>query len=366
MLSRSSKSEDEASRPSGPPTIATLAAHLGLSRATVTHVLNGRAEEQRIRPETRERVLAVAAELGYRANASARAVRAGRFGSVALLQSRLGQYLPDELLSGLSAGLAAERLQLVLTEVPNVDVGGESLVARAMRELSVDGVLVNRHGGTPTAFLERIQELRIPAVFLNTKQAHDCVHPDDLGGGRLATGSPLSLGHRRIAYVGSEPVWIPHYSEADRLDGYASAMGEAGGEPVVCRLPFAWQAPGGADDDQRVLAALGLLSGERRPTAIVAYGLRESMAVLHAAQRLGLRLPSDLSLIHFHHRLDDQFGRPIHTVSNGMRPMGEAAVELLLEKIAHPERPLPPRVVPEQLLPGATCAPPRPVGEGKG
>ena len=61
------------------PTIATIAAQMGLSRATVTHVLNGRATEQRIRPETQRRVLEVAQELGYRANASARAIRAGRF-----------------------------------------------------------------------------------------------------------------------------------------------------------------------------------------------------------------------------------------------------------------------------------------------
>jgi hypothetical protein len=66
------------------PTIATIAAHMGLSRATVTHVLNGRAAEQRIRPETQRRVLEVARELGYRANASARAIRAGRFGNIAL------------------------------------------------------------------------------------------------------------------------------------------------------------------------------------------------------------------------------------------------------------------------------------------
>ena len=69
------------------PTIATIAAQMGLSRATVTHVLNGRGTEQRIRQETQQRVLEMAQELGYRPNTSARAVRAGRFGSVALIQS---------------------------------------------------------------------------------------------------------------------------------------------------------------------------------------------------------------------------------------------------------------------------------------
>ena len=69
------------------PTLATLAEHLGLSRATVTHVMNGRGTAQRIRPETQKRVREAAQALGYRANPSARAVRAGRFGSVALIRS---------------------------------------------------------------------------------------------------------------------------------------------------------------------------------------------------------------------------------------------------------------------------------------
>ena len=101
------------------PTIATLAEHLGLSRATVTHVLNGRGDTQRISPKTQQRVREAAQDLGYRANASARAVRAGRFGSIALIQSLWGQYLPPELLFGLSRALADQDLHLVLSQVPD-------------------------------------------------------------------------------------------------------------------------------------------------------------------------------------------------------------------------------------------------------
>src|SRR5579863_8762878 len=107
------------------PTIASIAAHMGLSRATVTHVLNGHGTEQRIRPQTQQRVLEVARELGYRPNASARAMRAGRFGSVALIQSQLGEYLPSELLYGLTTAMVARDVRLMLTHVPNVDASGE-------------------------------------------------------------------------------------------------------------------------------------------------------------------------------------------------------------------------------------------------
>ena len=223
------------------PTIASIAAKMGLSRATVTHVLNGRGTEQRIRSETQQRVLEVARELGYRPNASARAVRAGRFGNVALIQSQLGEYLPPELLYGLTAAMAAHNVHLVLTHVPNVDAHGEDYVAHTMRELSADGVFVNRHGFAPAPFLDRIQELRIPAVFLNSKQEFDAVYPDDLQGGALATEYLLGLGHERITYVGTEPRQRPHYSEYDRRAGYERAIKEAGRTPWLHLLPIDWR-----------------------------------------------------------------------------------------------------------------------------
>lgn len=346
-----------ATRP-GPPTLATIAAHTGLSRATVTHVLNGRAAEQRIRPETSQRVLEAAQELGYRANASARAIRAGRFGSVALVQSQLGRYLPAELLNGLTKAMAAQDLHLVLTQVANVDDSGESYLAHTMRALSVDGVFINRHGDSPPPFLERIRRLRIPAIFLNSKQDVDCIYPDDVQGGELATGTLLRLGHERIAYVGTEERCLPHYSERDRRSGYERAMVSAGRAPWVHRIPVDWRSPGEPHADRRVEAAVRLLKRRDRPTAVVAYELTESMAVVRAALLLGLRIPEELSLIHFHSHVDDRCFLPVHTVSNMMQQVGEGAVTMLLEKIENPDQTLPSRAVPEVLLEGATCMPP--------
>ncbi len=333
---------------------------MGLSRSTVTHVLNGRGTEQRIRPETQQRVLEVARELGYRPNSSARAVRAGRFGNVALIQSQLGEYLPPELLYGMTTAMAARDLHLVLTHVPNVDTSGEDYVAHTMRELSADGVFVNRHGFAPAPFLDRIHELRIPAVFLNSKQELDAVYPDDLRGGTLATEVLLGLGHERIAYVETEPRRRPHYSEQDRRAGYERAMTEACRTPQLHRLPIEWRTDGESGTDARVESAIRLLKGPHRPTAVVAYELTESLAVVRAALTLRLRIPGDLSLVQFHNRVDDRGFLPIHTVSNMMREVGEGAVTLLMEKIETPDRMLPARAIPEELLEGATCAPPRP------
>lgn len=342
-----------------PPTIATIAAHLGVSRATVTHVLNGKAVEMRIRPETQRRVLEVAQELGYRANTSARAIRAGRFGNIALVQSLLGQYLPNELLHGLTQAIADKDLHLVLTQVPDAVIEEETYLPHTMRDLSVDGVLINRHVGPTLPYLERIRRLRVPAAFLNVKQEFDCVYPDDRAGGRMAAEFLLRLGHERIAYVDTEEPENKHHSKQDRRSGYEQAMMSAGKSPRLYLLPRKWQVAGKPSTDQRVEAARRLLAREDRPTAVIAYELAEAMAVVRAAYLLRLRIPEDLSLIQFHHWVDDRFFVPIHTVSNAMEQVGRNAVDMLLEKIERPDIPLPARVVPVTMLDGATCLPPR-------
>lgn len=340
-------------------TIATIAAHMGLSRATVTHVLNGRAEQQRIRPETRQRVLEVARELGYRANASARAVRAGRFGNVALIQSLLGQYLPPGLLLGLTRATADKDMHLVLTQVPDEIIDDESYLPHTMRDLSVDGVLINRHVGLSQPFLERIHRLRIPAIFLNVRQEFDCVHPNERMGGRMATEYLLGLGHERVAYVETDDPENRHYSIEDRRAGYEQAMRDAGRIPRVYAIPKAWDMERASGRDSRVEAARLLLSEADRPTAVVAYEMAEAMAVARAAYVLRLQIPDDLSLLQFHHWIDDRFFIPMQTISNAMYQVGKSAVEMLLEKIESPEVPLPARVVPVTMLDGATCMPPR-------
>lgn len=341
------------------PTVATVAAHIGVSRATVTHVLNGRATEMRIRPDTQRRVLEAAHELGYRANASARAIRAGRFGNIALIQSLLGLYLPNELLTGLTRAISDKDLHLVLAQVPDTVIDDESYLPHTMRALSVDGVLINRHVASTLPYLERIHRLRIPGVFLNVKQEFDCVHPDDFMGGRIATEYLLRLGHERIAFVDTDEPENRHYSKEDRRAGYEAAMRSAGKAPRTYRLPKDWEAGDRPGGDQRVESARQLLSGDDRPTAVVAYELAEAMAIVRAAYMLRLNIPNDLSLIQFHHWIDDRFFIPIQTVSNAMEEVGKRAVSMLLEKIENPDVPLPESVVPVSMLDGATCKPPR-------
>ena len=339
------------------PTLATLAEHLGLSRATVTHVLNGRGDSLRIRPATQLRVREAAQALGYRANPSARAVRAGRFGNVALIQSLQGQYLPPELLHGLMGALTDKDLHLIFSQVQDREIEDETYLGHTFRDLAVDGVLLNRHLTFSPDYLERVQRLKIPAISLNVKQEFDATHPDDRQGGALATHFLLALKHERIAFVDSDEPMNRHYSKLDRLAGYEFAMTAAGKRSQVHLIPKVWRYPEAADP--RIGSLVGLLTGENRPTAIVAYELAEAMATVHAAHQLGMRVPRDLSVILFHNRLDDRCFLPFHTISNEMERVGRGAVEMLLEKIQRPDTLLSTRTVAATLLIGETCLPPK-------
>ena len=341
------------------PTIATLAAQLDLSRATVTHVLNGRATEQRIRPETQRRVLEVAQNMGYRSNASARAIRTGRFGNIALVQSLLDQYLPKELMLGLARAISDKDMHLVLTQVPDVVIDDETYLPHTVRELSVDGVLINRHVGFSQSFIDRIHQMHIPAISLNVRQEFDCVHPDEIMGGHMATEFLLGLGHERIAYVDTDDQGNRHFSKIDRRSGYEQVMAAAGRTPWIHLLPQNWQEPGRVGVDARVESARVLLAQDERPTAVLAYEMAEAMAVVRAALLLGLQIPQDLSIILFHNRIDDRYFLPFQTMSNVMERVGMEAVGLLLQKIEGLEMALPARAIPAEMLAGATCMPPR-------
>ena len=340
-------------------TAATIAAHTGLSRATVTHVLNGRGTEQRIRRDTQERVLETARLLGYRPNASARALHTGKTGNVALIQSLMGAYLPERLLLGLTEALGENNMYLTLAEVPDAVLDDQSYLPKVLREHTADGLIINRIVGIPDTFIEAVNSLNTPVIFLNINRPSDTVYPDDYNGGKLAANYLMSLGHTRILYVGPTIGTDYHYSQIDRQRGYSDAMKEAGLPTQEFTLPPNPETEEQIRNDSRVRILRSYLEPRlQRPTAIVAYEMAESMAILHAANQLQLQMPQDISLVMFHHQMDQRFCIPVTTLCNGMQQVGREAVNLLLDKISAPGASFPSRVVPIELLQGVTCGPP--------
>lgn len=338
-------------------TVKEIAEAAGVSLRTVCRILNGSPAPHRA--ETRARVLAESARLGYRPNAAAKAVRNGRSGGIALLLSSdlHRSYLPEALFEGIQSGIREHDLHLTVATVPEPQIQDQQLVPKFLRQWMADGLLVNYTIGVPPALTSMIAALRMPAVWINIRRETDCVYADDFNSAWRLTEYLLQLGHRRIAYADYHSAASStdglHYSTVDRCRGYEQAMASAGLVPRVVR------EDGMLPERQKIESAVALLKSPDRPTAIVAYSPGVTILPIHlaAVARCGLRVPEDLSLATFSPYVVDQVGVEMTKMLLPEQAMGREAVAMLLRKIGRPG-PQPSQCLAATLVKGESTAPP--------
>ena len=330
------------------PTLKDVAAASGFSLATAAFILRGHPKS--FPPATRAAVLEAAGRLGYRANASARAVRSGRMGAIALVQIEedLHGDMAWSTLDGVIAEVERAGDHLLFTKLPGSAFADPAHLPKILQQLVVDGLLLSYHTGAPTSLAKGVRALGVPSVWINSRLAADCVHLDDRGAARLAVANLLRLGHRRIAYVNLWQARGPaaarqHYSMVDRLQGYRDAMVAAGCAPMELASGDEHRGDGRYHD---------LLTAPGRPTALVLYHAHFAPPFLVAAARLGLRVPTDLSLVTFSDRKDTVGGMALAAVSGAYARMGSEAVAQLRLQMSEPQRALAPVAVPGTWFPG--------------
>jgi LacI family transcriptional regulator len=326
-------------------TLRQVAEHCRMSVSTVSHVLGARAGQYS--DQTCRRILRAASELGYRPNSSARAMRSGKFNSLALLVSSelYRSYLPDPLLRGVHNALVQRNQALYVGILPDESLTSAELMPGLLQQWRVDGLLVNYNAVVPARMSNLIRAHRLPSIWINAKREADAVRPDDHGAGRMAAQHLLHLGHRRIAYadlVYAEGEAPDHYSATDRCAGCTAALRKAGLRPIVFRSERRLK---GADR----LAFLRAQLETHRPTAVVAYVPGSAACVIQAAQMVGLRVPQDLSVVTFAEALADVAGYIATTVILPWYEVGTQAVEMVMTKIEKPRGPLSPRTIAPQL-----------------
>lgn len=308
-----------------PVTMAEIALRCGLSQPAVSQALNGKG---RLPEETRQRVMKVATEMGYRPSLSARATRTGRLGCVALLQSSVGwrSILPPHLLDGIHDGLAERQQHLVVVKLADEELEREGWQPRLLLERMADGLIINFTCEIPPGIQRLIATHGVPAVWMNALRDGDCVRPDDVGAAREATERLIALGHQRIAFVDyahGVDASGAHYSVQHRRDGYAAAMKAAGLKPRFeideLAVPL----------EDRIRRTRAWLAGSDRPTAAVAYGTAVAMPVLLAAREAGLTLPRDLSIISFADHDPASMGVALDAMLVPEYELGRAAVDML-------------------------------------
>ena len=276
-------------------TIADVAADAGVGVGTVSRVLNG---SEQVRESTLRAVLDSIDRLGYRPSHAAAALVRGTPRTVALIVAHLTR--PSTVVRVASA-LAVLEEQGYDAIVYNVDSPLE-------RDRHLEALLpTHRADGVLAVCLplsrDQLDQFARAGVAL---VGVDVVNPgvpqtviDDVAGGRLATGHLLSLGHRRIGFVGDMPFSRPpaglgFTSSANRLRGYKQALATAGirVEPgLIRRGPH--DAATAAEHTAR------LLKSPDPPSAIFAASDTQAIGVLAAADRLGVAVPERLSVVGF-------------------------------------------------------------------
>ncbi|MGW3122507.1 LacI family DNA-binding transcriptional regulator [Streptomyces sp. NPDC001107] len=323
------RTEDTGQAGSGRPTSRDVARLAGVSHTAVSFVFNGRAEGN-LSPATQERIRRAAAQLGYRPDPVARGLRRRRTAVIGLVTDEIASSpFAGRLLRG-AMETAWDSEHLVLT----VDSGGD----QAKEDAAVAELLDRRVDGIIYAAMS-LRRVRVPeglhrthSVLANCLPEDDslpAVIPAERAGGRTAARLLLQEGHRTVAMIGGQD----DIASVERLRGFRDALRAEG-----ITVPKEWVVRTGGEISGGYEGALRILDGvpaDRRPTGVFCYNDRVAAGVLHAATRLGIAVPGDLSVVGY----DDQehmaafLSPPLTTVALPHRAMGEAATRLLLDVI---------------------------------
>jgi DNA-binding LacI/PurR family transcriptional regulator len=275
-------------------TIADVAAVAGVGVGTVSRVLNGSAH---VRAATVSAVHEAIDTLGYRPSHAAAALVRGTPRTVAVIVTHLTRPSAVARVTGALAVLEQQGYDTILCNVDSPAERDRHLAA-LLPTHRVDGMLAISLPLGP----EQLTQFRRAGVTLVTV---DCVAPgapqtviDDVAAGRMATEHLIGLGHERIGFVGDHvpapPVGLGFTSSIDRLRGYQQALAAAGLRPgpgLVRR--------GSHDAAAAADLAAELLKLAEAPSAIVAASDTQAIGVLAAADRLGVGVPGELSVVGF-------------------------------------------------------------------
>ncbi len=309
----------------GKPTMAEIAAIAGVSKPTVSKVMNG---QPGVASRTRERVERVIAERGYVRHGAARALSAGRTGAVNLVVKELDNPYFAEIIRGVEETLERAGLSMILTATHDEERRHRRWMARVI-EYGTDGAILVLPD-EQVAHLELLRSRGIPMALVDDRGE---IPPDvasvgatNFAGGFAATEHLVSLGHRRIAIIGG-----PSFkSTRERVAGYRTALQEAGVE-VDPRL----HQPGGFVAETGYEATRNLLGLPEPPTAIFAGNDMQAMGVYKALYEAGMRAPEDVSVIGFDDLPISRLLTPaLTTVRQPVRGMGVLATQMLLRIIA--------------------------------
>lgn len=310
------------------PTMNDIAELAGVSQATVSMVLN-QAQSGRVSAETAQRVRDAAAELGYRTNTHAKALREGK--------SRIIGFIGDEVSTapfagGIIKGAQAEAWQaehVLLTVDTNRDPRLEEAAIEMMLGYQVVGIIY-------ATMYHRVVDLPkglkgIPTVVVNAQDRAlktPSSFPDEERGGYEAASLLADAGHQRIAMIDIAPESMRLPAAVGRLTGFRAALVERGID-----IPREYVVHGTGIHADGLAITRQLMALDTPPTAIFCGNDRTALGCYQALAELGLSIPEDVAVVGFDDQeiLTDCFHPGLTTFRLPFEEMGRAAVNHLLD-----------------------------------
>ncbi|MDQ2186934.1 LacI family DNA-binding transcriptional regulator [Alcaligenaceae bacterium A4P071] len=307
-------------------TLSDVAAAASCDLSTVSRVLSG-DKNQRVREETRERILAAAKALDYRPNLSARGLRTSRTYTLGIAVPQLDNPVYYQIILGAERGAYESGYSLVISHIEE-NAADDSAYARIVQANRVDGLLVTTLDDN-SAILRAVRQARVPFLLLNrkVKGVRNCYHFDSRAAARMATQHLIDLGHRRIAYLSGQ---VHPTLGAGRLAGYCEALDAAGVayDPALVAIS-GYTVQGGATAMREILAR-----GGPRPTAVFPLTLTAATGAMMVLHEQRIAVPDDMSVITVHDGPMAEVMYPqLSTVSMPVEQMGYEGAQALIELI---------------------------------
>jgi DNA-binding LacI/PurR family transcriptional regulator len=269
-----------------------IATATGVSRSTVSRILNDAPLAVPIAAETRERVLAAARDLDYRPNPLARALR----GAPTMLLGAIVRDITDPFFAGAIEAVSVEARKLdynIVLGHAHAEATEAYALATMLEARQCDAILLLGDMGDQPRLLDDLRDTHVPVVALWQGSELDlipAVNVDNRSGIVTAIGHLRALGHRRIAFIGGRSLG----DIRERQAAYTEVMADLLGEVPPGYVQHVANRPGGGEAAFRALMRL-----PPRPTAIVVSTDVLAIGVLRGALVMGIRVPEDLSVVGF-------------------------------------------------------------------
>lgn len=331
-----------------PITIADVAAQAGVSKTTVSRVLNGKGE---LDAATAARVRRVIDKLGYVPSARAVGLARGRTQLVGMLVPSLGWPWMGEVLQGAVDIVETGGYGLLLFTCNRGDESMRQFETQVSAK-SFDGLLVIEPEGT-IDYITQLHERGLPVVLIDDR-GHQPLFPSvattNRAGGTAAAAHLIALGRRRPAVI----TGLNHFGcTQDRLTGFADEYAEAG-LPLDANLVV----EGDFTFDYGRQVVKRLLDAGLTFDAVFAHNDLSAAGAMQAIREAGLRVPDDVAVVGFDDiPLAAHTDPPLTTIRQPLRQMGEAAARMLLSHLDGAVLPDHPHTIPTSLIIRGSTAP---------